>query len=67
VYPNSLAELVPEFLDQVPEPTWGLQVWIYGREPSGFSLQVHESSRTGDGNAHWFAYLGQVQGWQMGD
>ncbi len=67
-YPLSLSDLSPKYLSDIPSPTWGLQEWRYSSDrPDRFGLQVDESTRTGDGNAKWFRYLGPKYGWQLGD
>ena len=66
-YPASLKALVPDYLPEIPKPTWGLQVWKYSGNHTDFSLGVDESRKTGDGNAHWYRYSGEAHGWQLGD
>ncbi|MEN8150813.1 MAG: hypothetical protein ABFS86_13400 [Planctomycetota bacterium] len=66
-YPTTLEELTPDYLPEIPTPTWGLRTWVYEHLTDGFGLAVHESRRTGDGNAHWYAWLGPEHGWQFGD
>jgi hypothetical protein len=67
-YPLTLAELCPTYLETIPTPIWGLRVWNYQRTPGGdFYLGVNEDEHTGDGNSHWFRYLGPTHGWQIGD
>lgn len=68
-HPKSLDHLVPKYLRKVPQPAWGLKQWIYETWEDQFVLYVHESAKTGDGSAHWFAYESECpeQGWQLGD
>lgn len=66
-YPSALAELTPECIAEIPVPTWGMRKWLYNRDADGFWLRVNESPATGDGDAHWFAFLGPKRGWQTGD
>jgi hypothetical protein len=37
-YPDSLAELVPEYLESIPIPQWGVRSWSYERSESGSSF-----------------------------
>ncbi len=41
-YPQTLQQLVPQYLAKVKEPTWGLGVWDYECRPEGkgYSLAV---------------------------
>jgi hypothetical protein len=66
-YPKTLSELKPKYLQEVPLPTWGLKAWIYESDTNKFNLQVNETVYTGDGDSHWFRYLGEAHGWQTGD
>jgi type II secretory pathway pseudopilin PulG len=66
-YPKTLVELSPKYLQEIPLPTWGLKEWIYEADANSFNLQVNETIYTGDGNSHWFRYLGEMHGWQTGD
>lgn len=66
-YPSDLKELVPTYLVDVPLPTWGLRTWKYYGDTTDFSLGVDESTSTGDGDSHWFRYMGPKHGWQLGD
>lgn len=66
-YPATLAKLVPQYLDPLPAPAWGTGKWQYSVEDDGPRLWVDESARTGDGNAHWYGWLGRESGWQLGD
>jgi hypothetical protein len=66
-YPQSLEELIPKYLSSIPAARWGLKTWQYSANGNEFSLQVNESTKTGDGNAQWLQYLGPKSGWQMGD
>jgi len=66
-YPRSLSDLSPRYLQELPLPAWGLRTWKYESDGVEFVLGVDESSRTGDGNAHWLRYQGAKWGWQVGD
>lgn len=35
-YPQSLEDLIPEYIDGIKPPTWGNSGWVYGLEPQGF-------------------------------
>jgi hypothetical protein len=65
-YPGALSELTPGYLAEIPQPEWGLKKWNYEAWEDGFTLGVDESSRTGDGNSHYFRYM-SGQGWMWGD
>ena len=43
-YPNQLEELVPEYLDQIPQPIVGSGEWSYGTSKFGFSLYVESAN-----------------------
>lgn len=66
-YPPFLNDLTPQYLQEVPAPTWGLETWEYSTTGNEFLLGVNESTNTGDGDAFWFRYLGEEHGWQTGD
>ena len=66
-YPATLDDLCPQYLREIPGPTWGLEAWIYEPRKSDFQLQVNETSRTGDGDSYWLRFEGEKWGWQMGD
>jgi hypothetical protein len=65
-YPESLGELSPAYLKDIPHPTWGLREWKYRGQTSEFNLRVDESTRTGDGNSHYLEYV-EGYGWQLAD
>lgn len=66
-YPATLDDLTPHYLQEIPPPTWGLRTWYYSPNATSFQIGVDESKYTGDGNSHWFRYLGDKHGWQTGD
>jgi hypothetical protein len=70
-YPTNLKDLCPKYLNEIPAPTWGLRTWVYDQPSSSHRgypyLKVNEDEHTGDGNSHWFQYLGPQWGWQRGD
>jgi hypothetical protein len=66
-YPNSLTDLSPKYLREIPPPTWGLRTWQYQSRASDFTLRVDESVHTGDGDSRWLQYMGKQLGWQVGD
>jgi hypothetical protein len=66
-FPRSLAELSPQYLEEIPEPDWGLRRWLYEPDGSDFYLRVNETEHTGDGDSHWLRYEGDKSGWRMGD
>jgi hypothetical protein len=68
-YPDALSELRPAYLVIIPPATWGIRSWVYmpDLDRGGYALQVNESMRTGDGNAHWLRYDSQVRRWKIGD
>jgi len=41
-YPESLSDLVPEFLESIPKPGWGIDKWEYGLSHfnKGYGLSV---------------------------
>ncbi len=43
-HPNQLEELVPEYLDQIPQPIVGSGEWSYGTSKLGFSLYVESAN-----------------------
>lgn len=43
-YPVSLEELVPRYLDDMPQPLWGERKWRYLREGEVFHLKVGEDA-----------------------
>jgi hypothetical protein len=66
-YPDSLGELSPKYIGEIPSPAWGLRQWKYSSQGKEFSLSVDESRRTGDGNSRWLRYRPDGHGWQIGD
>jgi hypothetical protein len=66
-YPAFLNDLSPQYLNEIPPPTWGLETWKYTPNSTDFYFGVDESTSTGDGDSLWFNYLGDVDGWQTGD
>jgi hypothetical protein len=66
-YPALLTDLSPRYLEDIPAPTWGLQMWKYTSLPNEFEIGVDESNSTGNGDALWLKYLGPRLGWQTGD
>ena len=66
-FPDALVVMTPEYLPNIPLPTWGLGEWIYVPTGSDFDLRVNESKNTGDGNSRWLRYFGRDKGWSTGD
>jgi hypothetical protein len=66
-FPDALVALTPEYLPNIPLPTWGLGEWIYAPTGSDFDLRVNESKNTGDGDSRWLRYFGRDKGWSTGD
>ena len=66
-YPESLSELTPTCISEIPPARRGEALWIYHREEGGFSLQANEDERTGDGNSHWLEYNTTWRNWERGD
>ena len=66
-YPDTLDDLVPEFIPEIPPASWGQGLWIYRCEDDRFTLQVSEDGNTGDGNSHWLQYSPVSRRWDMGD
>lgn len=66
-YPTTLSELVPDFIDTVPQPTWGLKKWEYHSTRTDFDIRVDESSRTGDGDALYLRFYRESLKWDVGD
>lgn len=52
-YPAKLDELVPEFLDEVPGPSWGVNRWEYEQWDANFELYVE--MREGDYKGHYYS------------
>ena len=65
-YPQSLLELSPKYLSDIPSPIWGLRKWEYQVNKGQFELGVNESIHTGDGVSQWLRYYGRKH-WEMGD
>jgi hypothetical protein len=50
-YPVSLEMLVPKYLDEIPAPVWGEQLWRYDEDGDSFFLGVRPEPLA------WFPYL----------
>ncbi|MFH1748865.1 MAG: hypothetical protein ABIG44_17675 [Planctomycetota bacterium] len=46
-FPKILAELVPNYIEHIPPPTWGNDEWDYEADPSGegFGLEASIGQR----------------------
>lgn len=61
-YPNTLEQLVPSYIDHIPLPEWGTNIWEYNRaadKKRGYSLGVRKK----DDDYVGFEYDSPSQKW----
>ena len=66
-YPEQLSDLIPDYINEISLPAWGLKEWFYEKYQDEFYLEAHESKRTGDGSSHWHRYDYENKWWEGGD